>query len=281
MRVLLCIVSYKSDGPLANFLRSIQKAVLAGPRKTTVTVLVIDNSLRRSDEKDRFLALVECEFPGCEVTFPSENLGYFGALPIAQARQADLAASVVIFCNADILLADNFFTELAALSGTHAAVIAPAIISGLGSGFDQNPKHVDRVTAKKLRTLQLIYSRRITFHIQQFLGSLKELIRQSRRGPPAKPDNSSPETIYAPHGALFIFTDVGFFMNLPKHEPFLFGEELFIAEEALQAGKTIIYSPQLRVLDSRHTSTGILSTSRRRVMMKDSVDFILRKYHSS
>lgn len=279
MKLLICIVNYKSDDLLVRFLSSIRYASHSGVSRATPTVLVIDNSLRGDDEKGPFLARVRSELPECEVIFPQNNLGYFGALPLAQARQASLAASVVIFCNADIVLADDFFDQLDTLSATPAAVVAPAIISDLGDGVDQNPQRTHRISTEKLRTLQLLYSLGVTFFIHQFLGNLKVaarkyLYRHSLQSVPA-----SPATIYAPHGALFIFTDAEFFMHLPRYEPFLFGEELFIAEEALLSKKTIIYCPQLRVLDSCHASTGLLSISRRRAMMKESIDFILRKYH--
>lgn len=280
MKMLICIVNYKSDDLLTRFLSSIRRAIRRGVSGATPTVLVIDNSLRGDDEKGPFLARIRSEIPECEVTFSATNLGYFGALPLAQTRQASLSAPVVIYCNADIVLADDFFDQLDTLSATPAAVVAPAIISDLGEGFDQNPQRTHRVSTKKLRTLQLLYSVGITFFIYQFLGDLKVAARKYLHRHSRSITPRSPETIYAPHGALFIFTDADFFMHLPRYEPFLFGEELFIAEEARLSNKTIIYCPQLRVLDSCHASTGLLSISRRRTLMKESIDFILRKYHS-
>ncbi len=282
MNILVCCVNYRTDEALGRFLQSIRQSAATAPDEVAVSVHVIDNSLRPETEHAAFVERVRDHLPGCNVSFPSGNLGYFGALPIAQQLLAGSPASIVIFSNADITLAADFFSELArathsangAAGNPDMAAIAPAIIADHGHGFDQNPKHVARVPRSKLRLLSLVYSNSFTFFLQQFAGYLKEL----SRGRPALRGEPLGTAIYAPHGALFIFTDPDFFAGLPAFEPFLFGEELFVAEEALRAGKRIVYLPSIQVFDSRHASTANLGSGRRRRLMKESVDYILKRY---
>ena len=60
---------------------------------------------------------------------------------------------------------------------------------------------------------------------------------------------------------------------------YLYGEELFVAEEARRRSLFIRYVPALRVFDTRHAATARLGGERRRRFMKESVDYILRHYY--
>ncbi|MZG79882.1 rhamnosyl transferase, partial [Photobacterium sp. CAIM 1938] len=125
-------------------------------------------------------------------------------------------------------------------------MIAPAIIT-IDTGVDQNPKYMARLSKRKLDFLDVIYSNRILFATHDFLSKVKELILKKIGKTDAKPLSGT--SIYAPHGAVFIFTDMEFLKKLPTFECFLFGEEIFIAEEAQTKNKKIIYEPSIIVND--------------------------------
>ena len=277
MNVLFCIVSYRTDEALTQYLHSIRAAADASGPGMTLHALVIDNSERRESERPAFVTGVEAALPSCtEVVFPRANLGYFGALSIAQQTAARRRPEVVIFSNADLQLAGDFLEQLYGRLPTDAAVVAPAIIVAGEHAFDQNPKLVERYPRKRLRVQQIAYSNRLAFFGYNLLGFLKERLRSREAVPAADPVTRQ---IYAGHGALFIFTKLDFFLGLPAYRPFLYGEELFIAEEARRKSELTRYVPHLRVFDMRHASTAGLGSERRRRLMKESVDYILQCYY--
>jgi len=85
--------------------------------------------------------------------------------------------------------------------------------------------------------------------------------------------------MYAPHGAVFIFTDIKFLKSLPKFECFLFGEEIFIAEEARIKNKTISYEPALVINDERHASISLIGKEKNRQFHADSIKYIMNQYY--
>mgnify|MGYP000489227649 CR=1 FL=1 len=87
------------------------------------------------------------------------------------------------------------------------------------------------------------------------------------------------KNIYAPHGAMFIFKNIEFFKNLKEFPCFLFGEEIFIAEEAAKNKVTIDYIPELKVFDVRHASINLLSNKFKRELYYSSINYLLKEYY--
>jgi GT2 family glycosyltransferase len=185
----------------------------------------------------------------------------------------------VVYCNPDLFINSDFFTVLEhTLKTVVGGVIAPSILS-LRDGFDLNPQYRKKLSRTKLKCLQRIYAYRLFFSSYNALGRIKEVVSGwnywLRRG-----SKEASATIYAPHGAMFIFTDIGFFRRLPSFPCFLFGEELFVAEEARLAGVPVVYEPALRIHDVRHASVGLLPKEFLRVLCYKSVTFLLNRYYA-
>jgi GT2 family glycosyltransferase len=267
MKLLLFVVNYCADEPLKRLLESVGRARARSP-ETRVTVYVLDNSLKdRSAQSELAAALAGFDFQ-VTVEHAKDNLGYFGGLPIAQSVGAD--ADCVIYANPDIVLHDDFFLRLEEPREC-VGLLAPRILP-LHGGADLNPKYARRLPRAKLERLEWIYSHLISYRAYNALGTLRERGRRSFRDLPR-------QRIYCPHGSIFVFTDVGFFCALPPYPCFLFGEELFVAEEARLAGVEIWYEPDLRVTDIRHASVSLLASERRRRSYHESVTHILRQYY--
>lgn len=65
--------------------------------------------------------------------------------------------------------------------------------------------------------------------------------------------------VYAPHGALMVLSREFFRRGGSlEHPPFLFGEEITIAEEALRVSLPVIYSPSIAVIHEQHASVSRL-----------------------
>jgi GT2 family glycosyltransferase len=279
MKIFLCAVNYRTDAALLRYLESVR--VAARDSGCVVELAVVDNSLRPEAGREPFVSDVCNAFGGAvDVVFASANLGYFGALPLAQERARVARPDCVIYSNADLVLDQHFFRRLEVALAADSAVIAPAILAEGGRGFDQNPKHEMRYDLKRMLFLRFVYSNVVVFRAYIGLGRLKERLRSRRaRNITVPVPAKAARTIYAPHGALFIFGKPEFFAGLPKHEPFLYGEELMVGEEARRCGAEVRYVPDIKVYDTRHASTGALSAATRMRLLHASIDFILRKYY--
>ena len=79
MKVLFCIVTYRTDDVLGKYLRSIRAAAESFGSGLILEVLVIDNSMRAESKRAGFVARIEADVSArCAVVFPPANLGYFG-----------------------------------------------------------------------------------------------------------------------------------------------------------------------------------------------------------
>lgn len=275
MNILFFVVNFKADDHLLRFAQSVAAAQVVHP-SASVDIHVLDNSQKSRPEMEQLRARLGVAGVPVTLHSPGTNDGYFAGLGLAQSLVSE-TTDCVIYCNPDVLLDADFFSMLERTLVHGAGVVAPAIVS-IEDGFDQNPKYRQRLSEGKLRRLQRIYAHRLTYVTFNVLARVKEVTagwwhRQPQAGGPSTP-------IYAPHGAVFVFTDVGFFLRLPAYPCFLFGEELFVAEEARLAGVRVMYEPSLRVRDVRHASIGQFSNEFRRSLMWKSVTFIFDRYYT-
>lgn len=271
MKIMIFTVNYKSDDKLISFIESIHNAKKI--ENFTLEIHILDNSQKSKLELEK-LEMELHKFPYSKFLYSDgTNSGYFGGIKLAQ-NLLDDSFDILIYCNPDIRLDVNFFLEL---DKKKKGIIAPAIISTL-DGFDQNPKYNERLKISKLLRLKIIYSNIFTYCAFQFMARIKEIFE----GFSSKRLNNivlKSHKIYAPHGAIFIFTNVAFFMKIPEFGCFLFGEEIFIAEEARKVNQDIIYEPSIKVFDDRHASINLLSCSFVRKLYFKSINYLLKKYY--
>jgi GT2 family glycosyltransferase len=272
MKVLFFVVNFRADRHLLGFVDSLDVARSRCPA-AQVSLHIHDNSEKIPSEQEQLLAGLGSARQWATVHFSARNLGYFGALASAQAL-ADASMSCVVFCNPDLRVADDFLERLTGLADIEPGVIAPSILA-VGDGFDQNPKYVERLSREKLIRLRRIYSHAISYVAYQGAARIREKLLGPRRSRPPSSDSH----VYAPHGSMFVFTDVDFFRRLPPYPCFLFGEELFVAEEARRRRVPVTYRPQLRVTDERHASIRLLGAATRRRLMLESIRYILETYY--
>ncbi len=70
-------------------------------------------------------------------------------------------------------------------------------------------------------------------------------------------DGSASATLYAPHGACFALPRAYFEAGATlEHAPFLFAEEITVAEECRRVGLAVCYEPALCVEHREHAATG-------------------------
>lgn len=276
MNCSIFIVNYNADDHTIALIDSLKKS-LHNHAFTRLNIFIIDNSERDEKKLEQFQnALADM---GGTISLHSDgiNKGYFGGLSIAQSKILN-DDDCVIYCNPDILVGQNFFNELdQCFQKKKAAIVAPSIIC-LDEGFDQNPMYTARIRKNKLNFLSFVFSNNFLYRthtaLSDFIRKTFKKIKKSEKSCEKKS-----REIYAPHGSMLIFFDVNFFKNLPPYPCFLFGEELFLAEEARNQGLKIIYDPKIEVTDIRHASINSMDSDYLRELSYESIRFILKTYY--
>ncbi len=275
MKVLFFIVNYKADDYLLKLIQSIQEsAAMINP--VEVCIYVLDNSMKQEADSEVLRQQLNLFGLNVKLLNSPSNKGYFGGLPFAQ-ELVDNSFDFLIYCNPDIRLETDFFEKLGRTNKKKARVVAPAIILE-GSNINENPKYPDRIKKSKLVRLKFIYSNVLFFGLFNTLAYLYEILLSFRKKT-GQEKEETPLKIYAPHGAMFVFSDIAFFKRLPPYPCFLFGEELFIAEEAAKSNVEVWYEPSVRVKDSRHASISLLKMKERQLLYLSSIEYILEKYY--
>ncbi len=225
--------------------------------------VVVDNSQPPAQHAG-FTALNQ--EPGFDVVVPPENLGYFGGAAFGYDHYVATAPHPdwVIVSNPDILLQDTqFFQQLHALhSQSHCAMVAPRIMSSL-TGDNQNPYMKQRPGKSITQFRKHIASNVLVFNAYELLShakrGLRGLFKRSRNMLVSTPGEIS--RIYAPHGSFIVFSKAYFEAGgTLEYEPFLYGEENYVAELAMQMELPVLYDPRLQVTHEEHATTGLLKS---------------------
>lgn len=249
VKVAFVCVNYYCESAIAEMLRTV-----AVPPDVELCVTVVDNS--QSLRSDETFASIQNEI-GASVIDPGRNLGYLGAFAFAVHRES-LADNhdMVILANPDLELSDDFFAILCAKEyDDDIVVIAPDIVN-LPSGSPANPAMIQRPSRRRMWLRKLVHANEFIYSVYDLLHRLKKHLR--RRRPPLPRS----ERIYAPHGAMMIFLRSYFEAGGSlDYFGFLFGEEIFVAEEARRINKTIFFDPYLQARHREHVSTGVLGRS--------------------
>ncbi len=84
---------------------------------------------------------------------------------------------------------------------------------------------------------------------------------------------------YAIHGSFMIFNKTFFQRGGTINYPcVLFGEELFIAEQALKLNLDLLYEPSLQVEHNEHATTGTFKSKEAVAYLHQSYTFLLNTY---
>ena len=243
-KIAIFCVSYNSDKERDQFLASINYAAKKAGDKVRVDTFVANNT-------------------------KEDNPGYFGA--IKQLMQ-DVDVTIYdysIISNVDLTVEEDFFLKLADYNcAEDSGWIAPQIWS-LFEKRDRNPEITHRHSKKKLELLRLLYK----FPILDTLYT-KTLYRSKRL--------ISHETgaIYAGHGSFIILTKK-FIETCGKidYPIFLYGEEIYLAEQCLRGGLKVMYVPEIIIYDSDHVSTGKINHKIRCRYNYDAINYIIKSFY--
>lgn len=256
---LVIIVNY---GQMSYALRFAAQLRQRSEKENTCTHIVLaDNSGESAEYKDKMRSQKGCSL--FDKIFVLPNVGYFPAAHEALKKYIEMHRSVpkcVVVSNPDIVLSEEAsFGRLSFLCDQPGVgVLAPRIVSLLDK-IEQNPYMSERPSLWKLRVLRAIFDNTYSGMVYEKVSALKRRIRFALQGKRKKAPGSAKD-IYAPHGAMVVFSRKFFERGGHlKHRAALFGEEIFVAEQCRRLGLRVRYDPATVVFHDEHSSTGRLA----------------------
>jgi len=252
-RVLIITVNTRNADCTLQFLESVSR--LEG--FAYCRILIVDNNSGNGD-----LARIReaiCGFCNVELVEARQNLGYFGAANLGLQRFLvnHTMPDWVIISNDDIVFEDTrFLSRLFQKDPMAVGVLAPSIISAL-TQHDANPSIRHRPSQLRMLRYRLWLSNFYAMRFKQWLSPYVRRVRYrfyQRTRPPAEAVQCA---IYAPHGALLIFSrqffEAGGYIDT---DFFLYAEEFIVAEMCRRLGLPVIHDPELRVLHAEGQTLG-------------------------
>ena len=255
--VAICVNYYNEQQTIAFARRLVE---LHSP--TQCQVIVASNNV--TGDGNKTLTEAFSDTPQVQIVHWGENLGYFGAAARA-LREYLLSHELpdwVSVSNTDLLLEDGPFVQrLMEHSNTPGiGVVAPSVIS-TATGIEQNPFMMSRPPAFRMHLLKWVFKTRPTWLLWGQASRLKYVIRRCLEAVKAAGNNPTAQQacrpIYAAHGSFIVFRkeyfDGGGCLD---HKPFLFGEEIMVAETARRLQLTTLYDPFIVLRHIEHSTVG-------------------------
>ncbi|MHB8449163.1 MAG: glycosyltransferase family 2 protein [Mycobacteriales bacterium] len=282
-------VSYGCDDDATDFTRSV--AALDGHAQHGRLILAV-NKAPGSDPVA--IARQLDGLPNVHVRAAPCNLGYFGAAAWALRWYTErwLLPDWIVVSNCDVTFPSaSLFTDLLAGYSDHReapAVVGPFIAletpRRAGRGKSQNPYMIFRPRRKSILLFRAIttsppcyslYQRASLERVTEVLSWARNALGRSCASDPSMKASDA----YALFGAFLIFHSSYFEAGgTLDYEPFLYGEELFVAETLRLLDLRARYDPALRVEHREHASTGGLSPYQQRRFSREALDFIVDNY---
>ena len=280
--VLVILVNYGTPAQVIDFCKRVREQ----DGGDSVGLLVADNSgcFGTADAEGEWAAGLLAT--GASLYRSGKNLGYFGGARLAfeQHCASNPLPAYVIVANSDILFMDRrFFALLRRMEpddnvmGIAPDILrAPTLAEANDGSFRENPMRRERLSRRSIEIRIWIYRSRL-LTMAHYLRAW--LIRRVSRTAVARPEAGP---IYMMHGSFMILRPVYFERCAGFDFPsFLFGEEIFLAEEVLKAGGEISFQPRLRLMHIGGASTLKIPSARRRQYERASFQMLLARYFRS
>lgn len=270
-KVIISIVSYNNVSEVDSFFSVIEKQ-----KCNEIIVLVTCNSAAdyRKIRSIRFKYSLTIN-----VYSASNNLGYlkgclYGINQFLEDNNQDgcYNDSWFMISNTDISInQDNFFRQI--ISGKYEkaiACIAPRIT--LIDGKEQNPFLKNRPSSQKVYVWWKLQGNPVLYYAYSVLSNIKNNIR---------PNNnlSSSSYIYAPHGSCFLIRNVPLIKKLWSNDRiFMYGEEIFIAEEIRKNNLKVKFDSNLQIIHKENSTTSKAHLTQKSKWYNASFNFLYNNY---
>lgn len=243
-RVVILCVSYNSDMERDKYIDSIKAAAKNASETVSVDIIIANNT------KDN-------------------NPGYFGAIKQLMEKNDISKYDYCIISNVDLTIENSFFQKLSEYEcPSDIGWVAPQIWSQ-AEGRDRNPESVCRYSLSKIRVLKLLYK-------YPLLDLLYTKTFYRRKKYVSKPAGQ----IYAGHGSFIILTSKYFKKcGIIDYPIFLYGEEIYLAEQCRSAKLKVVYNPDLKVYDYEHISTSTMRRSFNYQCRYKAIQYVLNNFY--
>ena len=271
-RILFLLINYFNEFEVAEFVSN----QLAKYLSANVYVTIVDNGSKDTS----LLNKVVMKYNNVSIFTPEANAGYFGGA--YQGLQYYLSANThpnaVIICNTDITLeSENFVPQLQAmLDNSDFDIMGPDVYSTFLK-YHQNPYILKRITSNRIKLYKFVTSNSFFYAVFTLLHLLKSKLVKSN----TQTIYSNRAETYAVHGSFMVFAKSYFEKGGSiKYPSFLFGEELFVAETAVQLGLRTIYEPSLKIKHFQNSTTGTFKSGRAVKFLHQSYSYLLDSFFS-
>jgi GT2 family glycosyltransferase len=242
--IVIIAVSYFGSTDLGPYLLSLQEQ-----STQSWHLVVVDNS--EDEAEHQALREVLQNESRTQLLRASTNLGYLGGGRWGRQESTVTDADWIIISNTDIRLgATDTLAQLAAITEPSVGIVAPSIKADW-DGRDQNPYKAARPTPAQMKLRVRVLSNPVLAQTLILVLAMRRKLSKNYSAPKVGGQ------IYAPHGSFVAFGrtffDQGGHLDFPL---FLFGEEIFLAEQSLDLGIQVLYAPQVRVEHVEHRQTG-------------------------
>ena len=262
--IAIYCVNYHTYDSLDNYLTSIDRAAETVVETAEITVLVADNTVPTKP-----VSYHPHHFKLHQLA-TGDNKGYFGAVSHAMQQVSPYAFDYSVISNVDVLLSETFFTALVSYpADSQTGWIAPAIYSE-SLHFDFNPQALSRYSLRKMQLLKWMFK-------YPLLLKLKQLLMHRYKDVKACPSG----IIYAGHGSFIILTKTFFQRGGSIDYPmFLYGEEIYLAEECRQRQVRVVYVPEISVRDIGKVSTGKFSSRQYCQYNYQAISYLINRFYA-
>lgn len=247
VNIAVFCITYNSYGELNTFLKSMDEAASLISKECRVKVFITDNT--ESDYQE-----IDCRYENISVeVFPvHKNLGYFGGAKYAMDKVVLSEFQYIAISNVDLLFDKDAFVKLLNLKVEKNVGWLAVQLRSLEEGRDRNPSVMHRYSKSTLQILRVMF--RIPILMWLYRNTFYK--RKAIRG------DYNPMEIYAGHGS-FILLTAEYFRRCGKidYPVFLYGEELYIAENCHSHSLAVRYEPSVCIYDKEHYSTGQMKKS--------------------
>lgn len=270
-QVVLVLVNYYKETELVSFV----KTFLSHQDYLHLHIVVVDNG---SHDKEIIQSLGEMK--NITLLFPEHNLGYFGAAQSAYVNftegNQENSPHYFIVSNFDLSFDQSHFISaiVEAQENEGIAVIGPSIVSSL-NGAALNPMYKQRLGLRHLNRLIFITDNYSFYFFYQLLHYLKRSFshRVINLSEPR-------EDVYAIHGSMMIFSKKYFdHGGTLQYDSFLYGEEIFVAEQCRKIGMSISVNYDLSVIHHEHSTTGKIKDRKHMQFLNDSLRYLRSTFY--
>ena len=270
--ICVVVVNYFNEEEVAGFVTD----CLLAQEGVLLNVIIVDNGSWDSSK------LTSLRSDKITVLNPGKNLGYLHAFLFAweQIRSAfSEVPAFIVLSNSDIEFAGkHVFKDMVQYhSRTDFACIGPSVFSTL-QNIEQNPFASQRISRRRLKTINFFQSAYPLYLIYQGLSLLKNKLRSGKK---VLQSSGTAREVYAIHGSFMIFSAKFMHEEAAKltKAPFLFGEELYVAEVARKSGYRSYFDNRLSVFHREHATTRIFKSRSMVRLLHESTSRILKEFY--